>query len=94
MKRLLLLLLISSTVAFAQPITFQKLIGGSGDEYLCGALQTPDSGYILAGVTSSFGSYDYYLVKLDKNGDMVWTKTYGGTGGDFDPSFTATSDGG
>ena len=94
MKRLLLLLLISSTVAFAQPITFQKQILGNGDEYLCGALQTPDSGFVLAGVSSSFGGYHYYLVKLDKKGDIIWTKTYGGLGGDFDPSFTTTNDGG
>ena len=96
MKRLLLWLLISSTVAFAQPITFQKLIGGPGNEYLKGALQTLDSGYVLAGTTSSFGagSEDFYLVKLDKEGDLLWAKTYGGSDGDFDPSFTATRDGG
>jgi|GEM_PF-6156639 len=80
----------------AQVVTFQKVIGGSGAEYLYGAVQTSDSGFVLAGVTESYGagSIDYYLVKLDKNGDMAWTKTYGGASGDFEPDFIQTSDSG
>ena len=82
--------------ANAQVVTFQKVIGGSGAEYLYGAVQTSDSGFVLAGVTESYGagSIDYYLVKLDKNGDLVWTRTYGGAGGDFEPAFIQTADGG
>lgn len=57
--------------------------------------QTPDGGYIVAGFTVSLGSgNDGYLVKTDENGDLEWSKTYGGLDGDMFLSVDLTSDGG
>jgi len=58
--------------------------------------QTSDGGYIIAGHTASFdiGSYDIFLLKLDGNGDVSWTKTYGGSSEDYARSIQQTSDGG
>ena len=41
-----------------------------------------DSGFILVGVTQSFGNggSDFYMIKTDKNGNELWYKTYGGAG--------------
>ena len=40
---------------------------------------TADSGYILIGLTLSFGiNGDYYLIRTDRNGDVVWERNYGG----------------
>ena len=58
--------------------------------------QTSDGGYILAGYTDIFGAgwFDMMLYKLDANGDVVWSKTYGGTNFDQLTSIQQTSDGG
>ncbi|WP_304132310.1 T9SS type A sorting domain-containing protein [Ignavibacterium album] len=42
--------------------------------------QTSDSGYIITGVTTSFGAGndDVYCIRTNQDGDTLWTKTYGG----------------
>jgi PKD repeat protein len=55
-----------------------------------------DGGFIAAGYTDNYGAggQDYYLVKTDSLGNILWTKTYGTP--DHDQCFCvdATSDGG
>jgi hypothetical protein len=69
--------------------------GGSSDE-AHSVQQTTDGGYIVAGSTNSFGGGgdDVYLVKTDANGDTLWTRAYGGSGGDAAWSVQQTTDGG
>jgi hypothetical protein len=58
-------------------------------------LQTPDSGYVVAGCTDlSSPDADVYLIKTDASGDTQWTRRYGGTGFDEGYSVAQTSDGG
>lgn len=71
--------------------------GGGNDEWAYSVKQTPiDSGYILCGFSNTWGNtgYDVYLVKTDKNGNMLWERTYGGSDWDFGYSVDLTSDGG
>jgi hypothetical protein len=58
--------------------------------------QTIDGGYILAGVTSSFGAgnEDFYLIKSNEHGDALWTKTFGGANGDDALNVQQTTDNG
>jgi hypothetical protein len=59
-------------------------------------IQTSDGGYAIAGYTISFGAglADVYVVKLDANGNLQWTKTIGGKDFDEGHSLIQTSDGG
>ena len=61
-------------------LLWSKAIGGNSIEQSANIIPTNDGGYILAGVTTSFGqgNYDAYLVKLDSTTNIQWTKTYGG----------------
>jgi len=57
--------------------------------------QTSDGGYIVAGVTTSFGNGgQVYLIKTNASGDTLWTRTYGGADYDEGYSVRQTSDGG
>src|SRR6185295_3780805 len=64
--------------------------------------QTPDGGYIFAGnstsnngdVTGNHGGSDYWVVKMDSVGNLVWQKSYGGSNNDLATSVDQTSDGG
>jgi len=75
---------------------WEKTYGGSGDDYAFSIQQTTDGGYIVAGYTSSFGegNYDFYIIKLDANGNKLWEKTFGGSYNDKAYSIQQTTDGG
>ncbi|MDD4248563.1 MAG: PKD domain-containing protein, partial [Methanosarcina sp.] len=83
-------------------IVWQKSLGGSGGELAESIQQTSDGGYIVAGysrstdgdVTGNHGGYDYWVVKLDTTGNIVWQKSLGGSDHDYAYSIQQTSDGG
>jgi len=77
-------------------VIWQKNYGGTGMETPGSIIQTLDDGYVIAGLTNSYGAggYDVYLVKINLNGDTLWTKTYGGTQDDWASSVNETLDGG
>ncbi len=59
---------------------FERHYGGSGDDGGNAVIQTSDGGYLVAGLTDSWGagSKDIYLIKTNDYGDTTWTKHYGG----------------
>jgi hypothetical protein len=76
-------------------IIWAKTYGGTSDDYAYSVQQTSDGGYILAGYTSSFMvGPDIFLIKTDANGNIQWSKTYGGASYDYAHSVRQTSDGG
>ncbi|MDI6733382.1 MAG: hypothetical protein QME16_05630, partial [Planctomycetota bacterium] len=77
-------------------IDWQKTYGGTGSDSAQSIQQTSDGGYIVAGVTQSFGtgSADFWVLKLTSTGSIDWQKTYGGTGYDRANSIQQTADGG
>ncbi len=82
--------------AHAQVVKFAKTYGGTGHDEAFGVRQTSDGGYIVLGITYTFGMGwgDSYLMKTDAYGNVQWVKTYGGTSYDWTWSFQQTSDGG
>jgi hypothetical protein len=77
-------------------ISWAKTYGGAGYDYATSIQQTTDGGYIVAGFTDSLGAGedDFWVLKLDARGDVVWQKTYGGGGWDEASSIQQTTDGG
>jgi len=75
---------------------WHQTYGGAGIDWASHLVQTSDGGYILAGLTRSFGagSEDCWLVKTDSSGNMQWNRTYGGIGNDVAKEVVETSDGG
>jgi hypothetical protein len=64
-------------------IVWSKRFGGSGSDYANACLDV-GNGYLVLGYTTSFGqgSKDVYLVRLDSEGNEMWTRTYGGVSWD------------
>ncbi len=70
-------------------IQWQKTIGGNGADLLSSIRQTPDGHYLLSGASASGasgekvgngygGTTDFWLLKLDGMGNIIWQKTLGG----------------
>jgi|GEM_PF-414765 len=76
--------------------SWYRTYGGNNDDRGNCVQQTSDGGYIVAGVFNYTGQYtgDVYLIKTDADGDTLWTKTFGGTGGEWAYSVQQTTDGG
>lgn len=67
---------------------WERAYGGSDADELYALQQTRDGGYILGGhsysgvsgnkSSANFGSYDYWIVKLNSSGAKEWDKSFGG----------------
>ncbi len=77
-------------------IIWAKTYGGTNWDRVYSVQQTSDGGYIVGGWISPVVATldDVFLIKTDANGNIIWAKTYGGTGDDQDNSVQQTSDGG
>jgi hypothetical protein len=77
-------------------IQWRKNYGGPLNESGECIQQTSDGGYIVVGHTFSFGSgdSDIWLLRMNTDGDTLWTKCFGGSFGEDGKSVAETSDGG
>ena len=104
---LMVLFFLESTLLNAQvdpQITWQNTIGTTFIDYYSLIQQTADGGYILGGYTMSGisgdktqiskGIYDYWILKLDNTGNIVWQTDIGGGNSDKLAAIEQTSDGG
>jgi hypothetical protein len=77
---------------------WSQIFDGPGYEYsaVMGCRQTTDGGYIMSGLTDSYGAggTDMWIIKTYANGTMEWNKTYGGPNNDRNYGMDATYDGG
>ncbi len=86
----------------AGDIVWQKLYGGSLNEYAYGISMTADGGYVVAGETESsdgditinHGGRDFWVIKIDASGSLLWQKSLGGSRDDQAYGVRATPDGG
>ena len=99
---LLILFVFLPRLILAQDSTMQweKKLGGSDVDVVNSIIQTLDGGLIFTGYTGSadgdikynHGGNDLWVVKLKKNGEVEWEKTYGGSNGEYGAQIILTSD--
>jgi len=83
-------------------IQWQRSLGGSSYDEAYSVQQTVDESYIIAGyafsndgdVSGKHGSWDGWIVKLDKDGNIQWQRCFGGSSDDRAYSVQQTNDGG
>ena len=74
---LVFLLVVFGTGGLLAQSTFQKTVGGVGDDFATWVLQTTN-GYVVAGQGSiQSDSSNAYLLQLDNTGNILWQKNYG-----------------
>ncbi len=83
-------------------IIWEKNLGGSGDDRANSILQNTDGSYLVTGrsksddndVSINQGQNDYWVVKLNILGEIIWEKSLGGFYNDYGYSATQTVDDG
>jgi len=79
----LLIWIIYSAPTFAQDLFLSTLGDSIGSEEMEGILQTNDGNILITGNYDNSIDLDALLVKTDKSGNIIWSKTYGGTSDDM-----------
>ena len=74
---------------------WSRTFGGAQHDYGWSVQQTDDGGFIVTGMTESFGagSADLWLIKTDYEGNKEWNRAFGGQGCDWGSSVQQTHDG-
>ncbi|MEO1411974.1 MAG: hypothetical protein AAFW73_18945, partial [Bacteroidota bacterium] len=82
---------------------WDRTIGGSRDDMCLTLTQLADGNYLLGGLSASpisgektavdYGSNDFWLVKIDPVGNILWDRTYGGSGDDQLRNLLVAADG-
>ena len=57
-------------------------------------IHTTDSGFVIAGTTENGTSTDVYLIKTDSIGNIIWSKSFGGSNSEWTNCMQQTTDGG
>lgn len=85
-------------------IEWDRTYGGSGDDWFSQILPSPTGGYYLVGFSESNasglksedsrGGDDYWVIRVDQSGNVLWDRTFGGSDQDFILDAVIASDGG
>lgn len=97
-----------STLLSAQnlAIHWQKSLGGKNNEFAYASTPTSDGGFVIVGSTNNnkdgdvpaskafngAGGSDIWVVKLNNWGEVIWSKTFGGTKDDIATDVLETKD--
>ena len=105
MKKILLFYVIMFIpfIAYAEEfnLEWQKSWGGNNADHFTSVILSDDGGFVAVGETKSTdiegftnnGSRDAYIIKYDKDGNVLWQKDWGGKYNDYFESVVLTNDG-
>ncbi|HLP95847.1 MAG TPA: T9SS type A sorting domain-containing protein [Saprospiraceae bacterium] len=82
-------------------LLWQKCYGGSKSDIIQSICKTSDGGYLVAAesgssdgdVPANFGGSDYWIFKMDSEGQILWSKNYGGSNQDQPYCISVKEDG-
>ena len=86
-------------------VEWENTVGGGNFDRFYSVEETPDGGFILGGQSlsgggwgdkseSNKGGYDYWILKIDSVGNIIWQKNVGGDLEDYFSELILTNDGG
>ena len=83
-------------------IEWRSYYGGTNNDRAHAVVQSDDGGFVLSGfsestdfdISSSKGSYDFWVLKIDGNGALLWERSFGGTGIEISQDIAKTNDNG
>lgn len=76
-------------------IMWTRIVGGGQGDKAEDIIVTADSGLVVVGGSLSYSvaNTDMYVFKLNKDGDLLWTRTVGGSRSDYAYAVAETADG-
>lgn len=82
-------------------LEWRRYFGGTNNDRAHAVVEAHTGGFVLAGfsesedfdISNSKGSYDFWVVRISNEGDLLWEKSYGGSGIEVSYDITATADG-
>ena len=79
-------------------LIWHRTYGGERDDSGLAITKSPDGGFVVVGNSDSFdksrqNGLDLYLFKIDADGNMQWSHTYGGKSDDTGYDIITTRDG-
>ena len=93
---------VSEQNPFDGKLIWSKTVGGSNEEYVRAVQSSKDGGFFVIGYTKSNDGEvvnkvgleeDIWLTKFTSDGNLIWSKTYGGSLDDFGYSVIENTDG-
>ena len=77
-------------------VLWYRHYGGAQQDYAKSVIECSDGNFAILGNTRSFGggNVDFWLLKIDVNGNLLVDETYGGTGSDYSGEIVEYSGGG
>jgi hypothetical protein len=82
-------------------IVWNKTYGGNFNDHGGSIIPLSDGSFVFSGysnstigdITSNQGGFDYWIVKIDSNGNLIWSKSYGGSDFDYANEIIQLNDG-
>ncbi len=81
-------------------IEWRRYFGGTNNDRAHAVVQSADGGFVMTGfsesadfdISDSRGSYDFWVLKIDAEGTLVWERSFGGSGIEISYDIVKTPD--
>ena len=77
-------------------LIWDRYFGGRATDWASAIVETSDGGLVMAAYTQATteDAYDFWVIKVDANGELVWERQFGGPATDWASAIAETNDGG
>ncbi|WP_298505381.1 hypothetical protein [uncultured Maribacter sp.] len=81
-------------------IEWRRYFGGTNNDRAHAVVQSNDGGFVMAGfsestdfdITNSNGGYDFWVLKINSSGELLWQNSFGGSGIEIAYDIAKTTD--